>query len=59
MTIEIRELVIEARVNEAGVPSPPWLARGVSQKREEETRWVALICQRVLEQLREERGRDV
>ncbi|WP_415869209.1 DUF5908 family protein [Burkholderia ubonensis] len=59
MTIEIRELVIEARVSEVGESSPPWLVRSVSQKREEEARWVALISQRVLEQLREERGGGV
>ncbi|WP_157639499.1 DUF5908 family protein [Burkholderia ubonensis] len=59
MTIEIRELVIEARIGGAGVSSPSCLVHSVSQKREEEARWVALISQRVLEQLREERGRGV
>lgn len=56
MTIEIRELVIEARVNDANGSSPPWQERRLEQDKDEEARWIALISQRVMEQLREERG---
>lgn len=59
MTIEIRELVIEARVTDVGGHSQSSLAYNVAQTKEEEARWVALISQRVLELLREERGRGV
>jgi hypothetical protein len=57
MTIEIRELVIEARVTETGTSSFSSLAQSVAQTKEEENRWIALISKRVLELLREEQGR--
>ncbi|MNJ37769.1 hypothetical protein D3C77_326010 [compost metagenome] len=57
MTIEIRELVIEARVPETGNAAPSSQVQCVAQNIEEESRWVTLISKRVLEQLREERGR--
>lgn len=59
MTIEIRELVIEARVTDAERGQQSSLAYSVAQKKEEEARWVTLICQRVLELLREDRGRSI
>ncbi|MBV8042103.1 DUF5908 family protein [Pluralibacter sp.] len=57
MTIEIRELVIEARVSDASGSSAPWRERRTDRDKDEEARWIALISQRVMEQLREEWGR--
>ncbi|WP_455872283.1 DUF5908 family protein [Serratia proteamaculans] len=57
MTIEIRELVIEARVTDSQSPSQPWRGHSPEREKEEEARWIALISQRVIEQLREELGR--
>lgn len=57
MTIEIRELVIEARVNDSQTLSQPWRSGNAERDREEEARWIALISRQVMEQLREELGR--
>lgn len=57
MTIEIRELVIEARIVDGNGSSSPWREHRTDQDRDEEARWIALISQRVMEQLREEWGR--
>jgi hypothetical protein len=57
MTIEIRELVIEAKVSESRSPSIPWRSGNPECDREEEARWVALISRQVMERLREEQGR--
>jgi hypothetical protein len=56
MTIEIRELVIQARVtaSEETAPASPFRSR--AQEKAEEARWVEIITQRVLEKLREEGG---
>ena len=55
MTIEIRELVIQARVA-AGEERQSITQRGIAQQKADEARWVELITQRVLEKLREEGG---
>ena len=55
MTIEIRELVIQAKVV-AGEERLPSATRGIAQQKADEARWVELIAQRVLEKLREEGG---
>ncbi|MGK0602879.1 DUF5908 family protein [Yokenella regensburgei] len=57
MTIEIRELVIEARVSDSQTLSQPWASGNPERDREEEARWVELITRQVMEQLREELGR--
>lgn len=54
MTIEIRELVIEARISDANGSSPPWREHRTDRDRDEEARWIAHISQRVMEELREE-----
>lgn len=59
MTIEIRELVIEARISDSQAASPPWRSDNPLRDREEEARWVALISRQVMEQLREELGRQL
>ncbi|QWZ75381.1 DUF5908 family protein [Enterobacter roggenkampii] len=56
MTIEIRELVIEARISDSEGSSTKSLAEEIAKNREEEARWVELISKMVVEQLREERG---
>lgn len=56
MTIEIRELVIEARISESEYSSTVSLAEEIAKNREEEARWVELISKMVVEHLREERG---
>jgi len=57
MTVEIRELVIQARVSSPGGDSEPAPMRGVAQEKASEARWVELIARRVLELLREEGSR--
>lgn len=59
MTIEIRELVIEARVTDVGEMASSSLSHRVAKNKEEQAYLVTLINQRVLELLREERGRGV
>lgn len=56
MTIEIRELVIEARISDSEGSSTKSLAEEIAKNKEEEARWVELISKMVVEQLREERG---
>lgn len=55
MTIEIRELVIRAKVtaSDDGMPAQP-LSPGDGQERLQEERWIRMITRRVMEQLREE-----
>ncbi|MHA1066703.1 DUF5908 family protein [Enterobacter ludwigii] len=56
MTIEIRELVIEARVSDSQSPTQPWCPGNRERDREEQAKWIALISRQVLEKLREELG---
>lgn len=56
MTIEIRELVIQACVSETGHAPETRPSRTLAQDMDEEARWIERISQRVLEQLWEERG---
>ncbi|CAI1560505.1 MULTISPECIES: DUF5908 family protein [Serratia] len=56
MTLEIRELVIEARVvNDAPQGGAPVARPGGTE--DELVRWVELVTRRVLETLDEQRGR--
>lgn len=56
MTLEIRELVIEARVvNDAPQNGAPVALAGCSE--DELARWVALVTRRVLDTLDEQRER--
>lgn len=59
MTIEIRELVIEARIHDSNTASQLRRFDNPEYDREEEARWVALISRQVMEQLREELGRQL
>ncbi|WP_080417851.1 DUF5908 family protein [Burkholderia ubonensis] len=56
MTVEIRELVIQAKV--AAPDSEPAAApvRTIAQAKATEARWVELVARRVLDMLREEGG---
>lgn len=56
MTIEIRELVIQASISENGNTLEKRPLRTIAQEVDEEARWIERISRRVLEQLREERG---
>lgn len=56
MTIEIRELVIQATISETCNTPEKRPSRTIAQEMDEEVRWIERISQRVLEQLREERG---
>lgn len=52
MTIEIRELVIQARVTAPDERGTPAVAASLSPAQEE--RWIETVSRRVLEQLRED-----
>lgn len=56
MTIEIRELVIQARVTAPEEVPPCIPVRGIAQEKADEARWVEIIAQRVVDKLREEGG---
>lgn len=59
MTVEIRELVIQARVTPGSAEGAPAPSRSIAQSRAEEARWVELVARRVLELLREQGSRHV
>ena len=54
MTVEIRELVIQATVSMPDETATPVQSGGNARQRIEEERWVQAVVQRVLEKLREE-----
>lgn len=56
MTIEIRELVIQARVSAPEEAPPRAPVRSIAQEKADEARWVEIIAQRVVDKLREEGG---
>jgi hypothetical protein len=56
MTIEIRELVIQAKVIAPTESLSPVPTRSIVQKKADEARLVEMISQRVLEKLRENGG---
>lgn len=57
MTIEIRELVIKAELTNENITSQR--IRSSQLDKEEEARLISLISKQVLEQLREDRGREI
>ncbi|WP_421215159.1 DUF5908 family protein [Aeromonas jandaei] len=57
MTIEIRELVIKAELTNENITSQR--IRSSQLDKEEEARLITLISKHVLEQLREDRGREI
>lgn len=59
MTIEIRELVIQATVAPAPGVGVPAQGRSVAQEKTDEARWIETIAQHVLQKLREEEGWQV
>jgi Family of unknown function (DUF5908) len=56
MTIEIRELVIQARVTASEEIAPILPPRSRAQEKADEARWVEIITQQVLDKLREDGG---
>ncbi|MFJ3368114.1 DUF5908 family protein [Pseudomonas sp. NPDC086251] len=56
MTIEIRELVIQAKIAAPEPTKAHPAPRSLAQEKVDEARWIETITQRVLEKLREERG---
>lgn len=56
MTIEIRELVIQAAVAPAAGEVALMPGRSVAQEKTDEARWIEIIAQHVLQKLREEEG---
>ncbi len=57
MTLEIRELVIEARVVDDASPGQK-APRGPGMSVAEQARWVELVTRRVLDALHEQRERQ-
>jgi hypothetical protein len=56
MTIEIRELVIQARITPPTEPDRVPAMRSIAQEKSEEARLIERISQHILDKLREDGG---
>ncbi len=54
MTIEIRELVIQAKIVPSEMEKTIIPVRSIAQEKVDEARWIEMVAQRVIDKLREE-----